>query len=133
MPSKNSEDIFPDGNLLLRVERKSVSYAEKIFDHNSIDKHIEEGFISLSTLEYDLSCVKVADLKGFLSDHNLKVSGKKADLISRIIDNISTNDIRALAPDSYYLLTPKGKVAKEEWQEAERLAEQEEQIGRAHV
>lgn len=51
MPSKNSEDIFPDGNLLLRVERESVSYAEKIFDHNSIDKHIEEGFISLSTLE----------------------------------------------------------------------------------
>lgn len=123
---KNPEDIFPDGNLLLRVEQESVSYVEKLFSHNLINKHIKEGFLCLSSLEYDLSRVKVADLKGFLSAHDLKVSGKKADLIARIIENVSTNDIRALAPDSYYLLTPKGKVAKEEWQEAERLMEQKE-------
>ena len=130
MPMKNPEDIFPDGNLLLRVEQESVSYVEKLFSHNLINKHIKEGFLCLSSLEYDLSRVKVADLKGFLSAHDLKVSGKKADLIARIIENVSTNDIRALAPDSYYLLTPKGKVAKEEWQEAERLAEQEERAER---
>ena len=105
MPMKNPEDVFPNGNLLLRVERESMSYAEKIFDHNLIDKHVQEGFLCLSSLEYDLSCVKVTDLKGFLSAHDLKISGKKADLITRIIENVSTNDIRTLVPDSYLLLT----------------------------
>ena len=114
MPDKNPEDIFPNGNLLFQVERESASSAEKLFNHNLIDKHIKEGFLCFSSLEYDLSCVKVADLKELLSAHDLKVSGKKADLIARIIENVSTNDIRALAPDSYYLLTPKGKAAKEE-------------------
>ena len=130
MSSKNPEDIFPNGNLLLQVERESMSCAEKLFDPNSIERHIKEGFLCLSSLEYDLSSVKVSDLKVFLSAHNLKTSGKKADLISRIIENISTNDIRTLVPDSYYLLTPKGKVAKEEWQEAERLAAQKERAER---
>ena len=128
MPNENSEDVFPDGNLLFQVERESVLSAEKLFHHNLIEKHIKEGFLSLSSIEYDLSVVTVPNLKGILSSHNLKVTGKKADLISRIIDNVSENDIRALVPDSYYLLTLKGKAAKEEWLEADRLAVQKERV-----
>jgi len=48
MPNENSEDVFPDGNLLFQVERESVLSAEKLFDHNLIEKHIKEGFLSLS-------------------------------------------------------------------------------------
>lgn len=130
MSNKNPTDIFPNGNLLLRIDRESVSCAGKLFDHDLIEKHIKEGFLCLSSIEYDLSCVKLADLKCLLSTHNLKVSGKKVDLITRIIDNISESDIHTLVPDSYYLLTQKGKVAKEEWQEAERLVEQKERAKR---
>lgn len=126
MSGKKPEDIFPNGNLLLRIDRESVSCAEKLFDHNLIEKHIKEGFLCLSSIEYDLSCVSAPNLKAFLATYNLKASGKKADLISRIIGNIPESDIRTFVPDSYYLLTPEGKVAKAEWQEAERLAEEKE-------
>lgn len=130
MSSKNPVDIFPDGRLLLRIDRESVSCAEEQFDHDLIERHIKEGFLCLSSLEYDLSGFPVPNLKAFLSAHNLKTSGKKADLVFRIVNNISENDVRTFAPDSYYLLTPEGKAAKEEWQEAERLARQEEQAER---
>ena len=77
MSSKNPADIFPNGNLLLRIDQESVSCAEKLFDHDLIEKHIKEGFLCLSSIEYDLSGVSVPNLKAFLSTHNLKVSGKK--------------------------------------------------------
>lgn len=130
MSKKNPGNIFPNGNLLLRIDRESVSCAEKLFDYDSIEKHIKEGFLCLSSIEYDLSCVSVPSLKAFLATYNLKVSGKKADLISRIIGNIPESDIRTLVPDSYYLLTPEGKAAKAKWQEAELLAEQNERAER---
>lgn len=130
MPDKIQENIFPDGAFLHQVSQKSVAHVEKLFDSSLIENHIKEGFLCLSTLEYDLSGILVPDLKAFLSARNLKISGKKADLISRIIENIPIDDIRTFAPDSYYLLTPKGKDAVNDWRESLRQTEERERAER---
>lgn len=122
----NKESVFPNGDFLQRVSQKSITRAKELFDGSLIENHVNEGFLCLSALEYDLSCISVPDLKAFLSAHTLKVSGKKADLIPRIIENIPIDDIRTLASDSYYLLTPKGQEAVERWRESLRQVEQRE-------
>lgn len=126
----DKESVFPNGDFLRQVSQTSITHAKELFDSNLIENHINEEFLCLSTLEYDLSVILVPDLKAFLSAHNLKVSGKKADLISRIVENIPIDDIRTLAPDSYYLLTPKGQEAVERWQEDMREAEERERVER---
>lgn len=126
----DKESVFPNGDFLQRVSRKSIAHTKEWFDSGLIEAHINEGFLCLSTLEYDLSGILVPDLKTFLSSHNLKAAGKKADLISRIIENIPIDDIRTLAPDSYYLLTPKGQEAVENWRESSRQAEEKERAER---
>ena len=130
MSSKIQESVFPNGEFLQRVSQESIAHAKKLFDSSLIENHVNEGFLCLSTLEYDLSGIKIPDLKAFLSAHNLKMSGKKADLISRIIENIPIDDIRTLAPDSYYLLTPKGQDAVESWRVSLHQAEQRERAER---
>lgn len=53
----------------------------------------------------------VSELKEILISHNLPVSGKKADLISCIASNLSTEEVQALFPPgkTYYKLTQDGK------------------------
>lgn len=130
MPDKIQESIFPNGDFLHQVSQKSVAHIQELFDSSLIENHIKEGFLCLSTLEYDLSCLSAPDLKVFLSSHNLKRSGKKTDLISRVIGNIPIDAIRTFVPDSYYLLTPKGKEAVESWRESLRQAEERERVER---
>lgn len=57
-------------------------------------------------LEYE---TKVVDLKKVLKEYGLKQSGKKAELIERIKDNLSPAEINREFEGSFYLLTNKGK------------------------
>lgn len=121
---------FPDGSFLLHINRESTARAQTRFDPETIENHLKEGFLCLSTMEYDLSGATVPELKSALSSHKLKSSGKKADLISRILTNFTEEEIRVIAPDSYYLLTQKGQAAIEKWQEESREAANREYIER---
>jgi len=127
---KLQETKCPDGYLLLHIDRESVSRAEDMFSHALIDQHIQEGFLRISDMEYDLCGTTVPELKKLLSSRKLKVSGKKADLVTRIIENFSVDEIRACVPDSYYLLTPAGQKAVENWREAAQKEEEERKKAR---
>jgi len=58
--------------------------------------------------------IKTSKLKEVLKKHNLKVSGKKQELIERLITNVSEEELKTAFPDSYYILNDKGKSIVQE-------------------
>ena len=71
---------------------------------------LEENYFKMATLDEILSSYRVNELKDILKSHNLKISGKKDILISRIINEISPNELEEIKNNSSLLtLTKKGK------------------------
>lgn len=86
-----------------------------------------EKFGLITTVPYtdSLSLLTMDNLKQILRDHALKVSGKKQDLINRIIDNLDEHSIKnSNAYSDFYKLTAKGqKLVSDSYArfEAERI------------
>lgn len=77
---------------------------------NFIPILIELDLIKVATCTESLSLLKAENLKQILKDNNLKISGKKADLVKRILDNIDESLIKTSdAYLSFYKLTPSGE------------------------
>lgn len=69
----------------------------------------DRGFINTASVESTLNACKLTDLKNILKKYNLKLTGKKADLIERLIQNISIDELKSLFTNPIYSLTEKGK------------------------
>lgn len=61
--------------------------------------------------DYKIAIEKASssDLKNVLKKHGLKVSGKKQDLIKRLVENFDEKTLKTEFPDAYWTLTEKGK------------------------
>lgn len=72
---------------------------------------IGENFFVPSSVSEKLSSLKVVELKQILQSRGLKVSGKKADLIDRILANIDLDDLHIFFQNDEirYSLSTKGK------------------------
>ena len=68
------------------------------------------GFICPSSVNYSLSKLPVADLKSLLTKVNEKASGKKSDLIERILTAYSQQQLEKMFPIRYFQLSPKGET-----------------------
>lgn len=75
---------------------------------NEIHKLYASGLLVISNI--NISKLKVDDLKNILRHFNLQLSGKKSDLINRITNNISLEDLSSFLGDSihYFCTTDKG-------------------------
>ncbi len=114
-----------------------------------LDKHdINEKFTGLMSLEVDipkfipillklkliryadfkenLECLKVIELKEFLKEYKLKVSGNKLELVERIINNLSKETIKHSSHyKRFYLNTELGKqVVQESYEKLEKEEEE---------
>jgi DNA-binding PadR family transcriptional regulator len=69
---------------------------------------IDKDLIEVAGVEKNMRFVKVADLKELLRLKSLKVSGKKEELINRLIENVSRNELEKHFSKKYYALTEKG-------------------------
>lgn len=88
---------------------KFISYDLDI--KNPIKKYkdfIKNGYLQKGSLKSVLETYKVADLKEILRENNLKLSGKKTELISRIISEVNIENLRPYLKDNVYELTQKG-------------------------
>ncbi len=86
-------------------------YSENEFGRNVepvLKKLLSEGFIERSGLEKNISLHTIPDLKVILSDHGLKTSGRKQELIYRLLENLSTVELEELFPVGVYQITKKG-------------------------
>ncbi|MBI5458832.1 VRR-NUC domain-containing protein [Methanobacterium sp.] len=75
---------------------------------------INTNHLTRSTPYYNVEKAKVNDIKKILKKYGQPVSGRKKELIGRITDNLTENEIISEFPGSYYVLTDKGKdIVKE--------------------
>lgn len=93
-------------------------YSESAFGRNIkpvLEKLLSEGFIERSSLDKNISLHTIAELKVILADHELKTSGKKQELIYRLLENLSPIELEELFPVGIYQITEKGQRALDEY------------------
>lgn len=73
-------------------------------------KLLKNGYLKIGTAAENLDYLTVLELKSILKKHGLTVSGKKADLISRINENVAKDILVSEfgKSKSHYTLTSKG-------------------------
>ncbi len=71
------------------------------------------GYITYSNIEYGINKLTITDLKPILKQHNLKVGGKKADLVDSVLKNVPIESLKYL-DKRYIVATDKGKKCIEE-------------------
>lgn len=74
-----------------------------------LDSLFERGFICRGDAASALKRFVVADLKAMLSQKGAKSTGKKEELISRILETYSTEELEVTIPDRNYVLTELGQ------------------------
>ena len=82
-----------------------------------LTKLVADGFISIGSSADALAGQKLPELKQILQSRDLKTSGKKADIIQRIVENIPPEELDALFPVKPYKRTETGEslLRKYEW------------------
>ena len=74
-----------------------------------LDSLYERGFIELGDLRSVLERLKLGEIKDELKLVNEKVSGKKAELIDRLLGVADHNELSAKYPERFFKLTSKGE------------------------
>lgn len=89
-------------------------YADTAFGRNvgpARDRLLEGGYLQLGDIRKSIELKTVSDLKEVLAGKELKTSGKKGELVQRLLDNIPPDELRDLFPVSPYEVTEKGREA----------------------
>ncbi|MYL38743.1 SAP domain-containing protein [Halobacillus litoralis] len=77
----------------------------------SLEKLFKEGYVTEGSPLYSLEALTVPKLKELLKSKQLKVGGKKADLIARITEKFSEAEVEAIVGDNpVMLITAKGEA-----------------------
>jgi len=121
------KDAIPSPNGLYPHEVLALNYAHRyctydttfhiswLYDYGIKDMGVvfssllERGFLQLGGIESSLNMATVDLLKDILADSKLKVSGKKVELIKRLIDNIPPEILSEKYKKRVYQLTELGK------------------------
>ncbi len=74
-----------------------------------LDSLINRGFIKVGSVKGCLEKLKVSELKDLLTKANQKATGKKAELIERVLDSYSNEVLENMFTVRYYELTDIGK------------------------
>lgn len=78
-------------------------------DRSRVKKKIMNmDLLRLPTIEESLNLITVVNLKDILRRNNLKVSGKKNELIGRLLVNLNEKDIKLYLEKNVYVISDKG-------------------------
>ncbi len=124
---KSREGIWYHEFKLIRYAPSYYVNAENHFQHywlyeycihnvqEALDSLVKRGYIATENLESALSNnYLVSSIKPVLKAHNLKVGGKKAELIARLLENITRDELEETFPLRKYCITEKGRNATSE-------------------
>lgn len=76
---------------------------------NSITRLFEGGYIKFGDTRDKLYNLKVNELKSLLKDFGLKISGKKDELVSRLLENVDTEILNKFLTVDVFTLTDYGR------------------------
>lgn len=91
-------------------------YENTAFGRNvgvALERLLDDGYLRRGGIEKSISLKLVPELKAILSERELKVSGKKAELVQRILDNIPIDELKPIFSVGVYEITEKGKNAQQ--------------------
>lgn len=74
----------------------------------------ELGYIQFKSVKDSVSKLTIAQLKEILTHHNLSTSGKKSDLVERVVSSVSEENLLGQGVEPKYELTDFGKQELEE-------------------
>lgn len=114
----NNEDAFPDYEFLEYVDNRYTNRAIERYGEQVIADHIEAGYLIQSTIEESLSLLTLPELKDILKTHNLILSGKKQELIQRIILNLDKTELSSIELPSKLYLSNLGEKALKDFVDA---------------
>jgi len=72
---------------------------------------LKRGFIKVGDISDTLSSQTAAIVKDVLKTYGIKTSGKKDEIVKRVLDNIPENELDKIFPKRVYALTDSGKTA----------------------
>lgn len=102
-------------------------YVNSAFGRNAapaLTRLLNNGYLALGDIRKRIAIKQVPELKAILSEHELKVSGRKAELIQRLIDNLPPSELETIFSIGVYEITDKGTAALDEYSiffDSERL------------
>lgn len=89
-------------------------YKDTAFGRNvgpALERLLSEGYLDFGSTEKRIALKTVPEIKAILADYELKTTGKKAELVQRVINNLSLDEIEEAFPVQTYELTAKGENA----------------------
>lgn len=113
-----SSDLLPGDVILINwLENKSSTreypnYYESTYGINAFEraqKLIREGYVRIATPKESLSSLRGVDLAKILEHYGLKKTGKKRELIDRLGESLTIQEIEKHIKERSYIITEKGK------------------------
>lgn len=105
-----TDDTFlPDAEIIKELDYSYVDTARGNHPPELVDAYLQHGYIVQSSPEFDLPRARVDLLRKILASKGLDTVGKKPELISRIQENFSAEELKAFPFKSRYFMTPAGK------------------------
>ena len=89
-------------------------YSQSEFGRNvspALHRLLDGGYLEISDIETNISLKTIPDLKAVLAEHDLKTTGKKGELVQRLLNNVPIEELESIFPVGKYELTEKGKSA----------------------
>jgi hypothetical protein len=124
----SSHGLYPHEILVLNYAQKFLTENNKYqgfwwyrYGVKNVDEVLasllKRNFLEIGDMKNTLEHKTVENLKNILKKHNLKISGKKVDLIQRLLDEIPSNILDTECPQRVYQLTDLGKeeINKEDY------------------
>lgn len=115
---QNAELSYLDAQALKFWNKRKTNFVVPAYYENSafgknlkpaLERLLDGGYLSLGNLMQRISICTVPELKAVLADRELKVSGNKSDLVSRILTNFDEDEIEDRFPVNVYRITEKGE------------------------
>lgn len=102
-----------------QIEWKIDTPVKRLFDNyqDVLSKLYQCNYLKIDNHSYFLEVMSTTQLKKILRSFQLPVSGKKQDLICRIIEHTTADDRAKICPTLYYVLTAKAIEIDEKYKQ----------------
>lgn len=99
-------DTFHEGD---NIFQQFWKYRYNVHPDEILSELLYNNYIEIGNFESALKRKTMPELKAFLKENNFPISGKKQDLIFRILNNCDDNTLEKFCAPRNYALTAKGK------------------------
>lgn len=94
-------------------------YSDTAFGRNvgpALSRLLRGGYLQRGSVQKSIERKTIPDLKAVLSEKELKTSGKKGELVQRLLNNVPPDELEELFPVGVYEATEKGWHARDQYE-----------------